>query len=468
MPVSDSRRDRGQNGSVLSPSLTDVLRRRVFALLIDVGLVGLVSAFVARTQLESFTPTGFDGVTGDPIFSAADFERMEVLRGEFNRLIPWGGDTVNVIGQTGFILLAFVTLLTAALVFLLLPANAGWTPGQKLLRLRTVDESGDDIGLPAHAIRTLVGIVDGFPWFLPGLLGWLIARNDIQHRRLGDRVAKTLVVDATAPITFVDAATLEAREQRQLRRKEARVAADVPASADLDSMVDLGNRLSSEVAAPDFGNPPPPGGLPEPDFDAAGVFDTPGALDTSGALDTTGGFAPSPFDAAPPVADAVPMADAEAAVTVGDSTPPFAIDLGIADAPTTPFDATPPAEATPVAEVPRERAPRPQHRTPPQHRSSVSQPSAAPAIADQPTVDYESPVASTAPVWTPGSEPAPTDFSTEPSPAVAARQAAAPAPAPNPEDVVWNDQWQAWLYWDPQASRWLRHEPQRNVWIPIS
>ena len=79
-------------------------------------------------------------------------------------------------------------------------------------------------------------------------------------------------------------------------------------------------------------------------------------------------------------------------------------------------------------------------------------------------------MASAAPVWTPGADPVPTDFSTEPSPAVtaAAQELAAAAPAPNPDDVVWNDQWQAWLYWDPQAQRWLRHEPQRNVWIPIS
>lgn len=458
--MSDSRRDRGQNGLVLSPSLTDVLRRRVFALLIDVGLVGLVSAFVARTQIESFTPTGTDAISGDPIFSAADFDRMEVLRGQFNRLMPWGGDTVNVIGQTGLILLAFVTLLTAALVFLLLPANAGWTPGQKLLRLRTVDESGDDIGLASHAIRTVVGVVDGFPWFLPGLLGWLIARNDVQHRRLGDRVAKTLVIDARAPITFVDAATLEARAQRQQRRKQqqeaAAVAADAPSSADLDSMVDLGHRLSSDESGVDVADPYPPGGLPEPDFDAAGTFDPAVA------------FEPSPFDAVapqaepavfeqpaatfePPAATFEPSAatfeqPAEPAITVGDSTPPFAIDLGIADA---------------DAEAPRARAPRPQHRTPPQHRSA-STPAAAPAITE-----YESPVASAAPVWTPGVDPTPTDFSTEPTPAVTA-PATTNAPAPDPEDVVWNDQWQAWLYWDPQASRWLRHEPQRNVWIPIS
>ncbi len=70
-------------------------------------------------------------------------------------------------------------------------------------------------------------------------------------------------------------------------------------------------------------------------------------------------------------------------------------------------------------------------------------------------------------MWTPGVDPTPTDFSTEPTPAVTA-PATTNAPAPDPEDVVWNDQWQAWLYWDPQASRWLRHEPQRNVWIPIS
>ncbi len=52
--------------------------------------------------------------------------------------------------------------------------------------------------------------------------------------------------------------------------------------------------------------------------------------------------------------------------------------------------------------------------------------------------------------------------------AAAAPTSGAEASGPDPDDVVWNDQWQAWLYWDANGGRWMRHEPDRNVWIPIS
>lgn len=459
MWICDSGSDSGHNDAVLSPSLTDVVRRRVFALLVDLGLVGLVAGFVARTQLETFEPE-IDPVTGDPLYSAADLERIDELRGQFNRLMPWGGDTLNVIGQTGVILLGFVTALTALLVFVLLPANGGWSPGQRLFGLRTVDGSGDDVGLGTHALRTLVGVVDAFPWFLPGLLGWILARSDTQHRRLGDRVAKTLVIDSKEPITFVDPATLEAREQRRQRRKEAQ--SSVPSDGLDDSMVDLGNRLQSpdaDLAVEDEIDLE--GGTFEPSpYDTP---ETPGGLSPSEMPGTSPSFGDA-LDSAerantqvPAVETPAPVADGDG-VTVGDSTPPFAVDLGLTDD-------TPPAAAPRT----RDRAPRPSHRTPPAHRIAGGAVDAAGGGADAAAVDYDSPVASTAPVWSPGATaPADADFSTEPSPMVEPDVAAAGSPTPDPDDVVWNDQWQAWLYWDPKAQRWLRHEPQRNVWIPIS
>jgi len=45
-------------------------------------------------------------------------------------------------------------------------------------------------------LRTLLLVVEGFPWLLP-LLGWLLVAST-RHRGLGDMVAGTLVVRRSA------------------------------------------------------------------------------------------------------------------------------------------------------------------------------------------------------------------------------------------------------------------------------
>ena len=44
------------------------------------------------------------------------------------------------------------------------------------------------------AIRTVYRLVDGFPYFLPNLLGFLKLSNSDLRQRLGDRAANTIVI----------------------------------------------------------------------------------------------------------------------------------------------------------------------------------------------------------------------------------------------------------------------------------
>jgi hypothetical protein len=73
------------------------------------------------------------------------------------------------------------------------------TPGHAILGLKIVDRNGQAPGLGKAFVRYIMWIVDGFPYVIPNLVGFFVATGDKQeHKRLGDRVANTLVVDKSA------------------------------------------------------------------------------------------------------------------------------------------------------------------------------------------------------------------------------------------------------------------------------
>lgn len=67
----------------------------------------------------------------------------------------------------------------------------GGTPGMRCLGLRVVTEHGETPELRRYMIRWLMVIVDGY---LFGLVGALAIAFSPRHQRLGDMVARTLVV----------------------------------------------------------------------------------------------------------------------------------------------------------------------------------------------------------------------------------------------------------------------------------
>jgi uncharacterized RDD family membrane protein YckC len=73
--------------------------------------------------------------------------------------------------------------------------NGGRTPGMRVLGLRIVTEWGGTPTLGAYLLRTVLQAVDGFAFGLTGLFVMIISPR---HQRVGDLVARTLVVRLSA------------------------------------------------------------------------------------------------------------------------------------------------------------------------------------------------------------------------------------------------------------------------------
>jgi len=87
------------------------------------------------------------------------------------------------------------------IVFVLVIANSvvlqgvtGASVGKHLVGIRTVDAEGKVCGVGKAFVRWLMWIVDAFPYCLP-LVGFITFFSSKEHQRVGDRVAKTYVVD---------------------------------------------------------------------------------------------------------------------------------------------------------------------------------------------------------------------------------------------------------------------------------
>jgi uncharacterized RDD family membrane protein YckC len=78
--------------------------------------------------------------------------------------------------------------------FIVFEASSGSTLGKRVLHLRVVNHDGSPIGLSAAIVRNFLRFVDGFPYVIPYLLGAGSVWADPERRRLGDRVAGTVVL----------------------------------------------------------------------------------------------------------------------------------------------------------------------------------------------------------------------------------------------------------------------------------
>jgi uncharacterized RDD family membrane protein YckC len=91
-----------------------------------------------------------------------------------------------------------IILIVGLTIRWILPGLRGTSPGKAMLGLRIVGPDGGVPGLGRAFVRGLMLIVDAFPYIIPYLTGFICALTDDRHRRVGDRVANTLVVDKNA------------------------------------------------------------------------------------------------------------------------------------------------------------------------------------------------------------------------------------------------------------------------------
>lgn len=104
-----------------------------------------------------------------------------------------GSFTFEYQGEAAYPFLSAYGLIVL-LYFAILEGTMGATFGKKLVKIKVVREDGSACGIGPAFVRTLLRIIDGLPFlYIIGMV--LIARSD-KKQRLGDRLAKTVVIKA--------------------------------------------------------------------------------------------------------------------------------------------------------------------------------------------------------------------------------------------------------------------------------
>ncbi len=150
----------GTYGASVAPD-TQVIGRRVVATIIDLLLLGFVGSVLAAP--------------GALVDGLADGRISDGLSGF---LFSTGG---------------LAALIVAFAYFAIMEGRFGQTLGKMALGIKVVGEDGSTIGTRAAILRTLMRIVDSIGSYV---VAFVVALISGKNQRLGDMVAKTLVVRA--------------------------------------------------------------------------------------------------------------------------------------------------------------------------------------------------------------------------------------------------------------------------------
>jgi uncharacterized RDD family membrane protein YckC len=163
---------------------TEVVGRRVAAIVIDAVIGSAISAGIL------FGTTKSSGTTCAFTPKAVAYKGVGIELG--NNCHYWPSA-----GRFG----AYIALVIVVpfILYWVLPALTGATPGKAIVGIRIIRRDGRHPGFWKVFVRQFMFIVDAFPYFIPYLTGFLVANGDKEeHKRIGDRVAGTLVVDKSA------------------------------------------------------------------------------------------------------------------------------------------------------------------------------------------------------------------------------------------------------------------------------
>jgi uncharacterized RDD family membrane protein YckC len=97
--------------------------------------------------------------------------------------------------QTAWYLITFVGGLV---IFVILPGLRGASPGMAAVGIRLVNAEGRPPGFWRALLRNILYIVDGFPFYVVPLVGFITALSTERNQRVGDMVASTFVIDKKA------------------------------------------------------------------------------------------------------------------------------------------------------------------------------------------------------------------------------------------------------------------------------
>lgn len=102
-----------------------------------------------------------------------------------------GVATRGVFDMTGFFVLWAVMIVLNILYFTILEGMHGQTIGKMVLNIKVVGYDGKEIGMARAFVRNLLRIVDGFFFYIVGIV--LILATE-KHQRLGDMAGSDVVV----------------------------------------------------------------------------------------------------------------------------------------------------------------------------------------------------------------------------------------------------------------------------------
>ncbi len=114
-----------------------------------------------------------------------DYFGMDLLRQTFEMFVPG-----IVLGVGVFVIV--LPLIMCLNLFILEMIMSGRTPGKKLSGLRVVSQDGGTISARQAFVRNLLRLVDMLPAYY--VLGLATMVGDRLRRRIGDKMAKTVVI----------------------------------------------------------------------------------------------------------------------------------------------------------------------------------------------------------------------------------------------------------------------------------
>ncbi len=177
---------------------TAVMGKRIGAYVIDLVIAGVISLVAAIFFLgaDEWPPTAEDIAANPGLEALADIENPCDIDTRF--FCEYSDGTVIFAEGGDFAAFVLISVGAWLLMHWVVSSAAGGSPGKLIVGLRVVDQqTGELAGWGKNLGRTLLWIVDSQPFGFPlvGLITGIVSKG---HRRVGDMVAKTLVVDKTS------------------------------------------------------------------------------------------------------------------------------------------------------------------------------------------------------------------------------------------------------------------------------
>jgi len=175
IPQPENQQPFAQNLVTVSPPVPSAVQQDTPQTGFDYDMSRRVSAFV------------LDVVLWIPIF---------IIASQHFGTYSVGGSNINF-NLTGIPFVVFLLMFTT--YYVLFESLAGGTLGKLAVGIRVTDEQGNKPTFVKSLVRNVLRIVDGFPYIIPYLLGFIVASTSDKKQRLGDKAAHTIVAKTNTP-----------------------------------------------------------------------------------------------------------------------------------------------------------------------------------------------------------------------------------------------------------------------------